>query len=245
MPSGGQGSKTGTASDGPLPPLRVARRADPRLLDSNLRVVPRQDRARAKVEAMLAAADRLVAAEGIDAITTGRVAQEAGVSIGSVYRYLPNREALIEALAARYLAALEAQMAELVAIARREPVADPVGLGIGTFAEFYRTHPGFRALWLDRPLTPALRVLDRRHKRRMAAGIRQALVAVGVWSADGAGRADALAVQLAADAAIQEAFRENPDGDPLLLTAVTTLLRAALVPSGPSPTAGSPRRRRR
>jgi len=198
------------------------------VLASTLRIVPRQARGRAKVERMLEAAEQLAASEGVDAVTTSRVAERAGVSIGSVYRYLPNREALIEALAARFLRVLEAQMDDLVALAGRTTVDDPVGLAIDVFADFYRAHPGFRALWLDRPLTEPLRRLDRHHKRVMAVGIRRALVAAGIWSPAQASDAVALAVQLAADAAIQEAFRTDPGGDRALLDAAASLLRRAL-----------------
>jgi AcrR family transcriptional regulator len=197
-------------------------------LGRSLRIMPRQARGRAKVERMLEAAEWLAATEGVEAITTSRVAERAGVSIGSVYRYLPNREALIEALAARFLRVLEAQMDELADLAGRADLEDPVGLAMGVFADFYRRHPGFRALWLERPLTEPLRELDRRHKRVMAAGIRRALVATGIWSPEEATDAAALAIQLAADAAIQEAFRCDPDGDSALLDAAASLLRRAL-----------------
>jgi AcrR family transcriptional regulator len=52
---------------------------------------------------VLKAADRLLAAEGTDALTTTRVAAEAGVSIGALYQYLPDRDAILHALADRYL----------------------------------------------------------------------------------------------------------------------------------------------
>src|SRR5438128_1429102 len=104
---------------------RTERREDPPMTTSSrrvtvdadmasLRTVPQQARGRDKLSRMLEAADRLMAAEGADAITTTRIAAEAGISVGTVYRYLPHRGAIIEALAIHYLAVLEAQIDALI-----------------------------------------------------------------------------------------------------------------------------------
>lgn len=62
---------------------------------------PRQARAREKVSLMFEAAVRILEDQGLEALTTNRVAALAGVSIGTLYQYFPNREALLEALARR------------------------------------------------------------------------------------------------------------------------------------------------
>jgi AcrR family transcriptional regulator len=48
---------------------------------------------------MLDAAEALLVAEGAGALTTTRVAEAAGVSVGTLNRYLPDKEAIVEALA--------------------------------------------------------------------------------------------------------------------------------------------------
>ena len=65
-----------------------------------------------------------MATEGAEALTMIRVAAESGVSVGSLYRYLPNREVIIESLARHYLGLLEAEMDTLVERVRRGPVDD-------------------------------------------------------------------------------------------------------------------------
>ncbi|MEZ5728400.1 MAG: helix-turn-helix domain-containing protein [Burkholderiaceae bacterium] len=65
------------------------------------RRMPRQARAREKVSLMFEAAVRILEEHGLEALTTNRVAALAGVSIGTLYQYFPNREALLEALARR------------------------------------------------------------------------------------------------------------------------------------------------
>jgi AcrR family transcriptional regulator len=62
------------------------------------RKLPKQERSQATVEAILTATTRILTERGYDQFTTNRVAELAGVSIGSLYQYFPNKEALIFAL---------------------------------------------------------------------------------------------------------------------------------------------------
>lgn len=75
--------------------LRVAR--------SSARRQPKQRRARQTVDAVLEAVVRVLKREGFDAITTNRVAEVAGVSIGSVYQYFPDKRAIFCALHQRHI----------------------------------------------------------------------------------------------------------------------------------------------
>lgn len=66
---------------------------------STPRKLPKQERSQATVEAILTATTHILTEGGYDRLTTNRVAELAGVSIGSLYQYFPNKEALIFALA--------------------------------------------------------------------------------------------------------------------------------------------------
>jgi AcrR family transcriptional regulator len=68
---------------------------------------PCQGRARATVEAILEAAADVIAREGYAAMTTNRVAARAGVSIGSLYQYFPNKQAILVALLEQHLKGLQ------------------------------------------------------------------------------------------------------------------------------------------
>ena len=70
---------------------------------SPIRRPPQQRRARQTVEAILDAVVRILKREGFQAITTNRVAEVAGVSIGSLYQYFPDRPAIFEALHRRHI----------------------------------------------------------------------------------------------------------------------------------------------
>ena len=67
---------------------------------------PEQVRSKSKVEWLLEAAARVFRSEGY-AATTNRIAKVAGVSIGTLYEYFPNKEALLLALAERHVSEAE------------------------------------------------------------------------------------------------------------------------------------------
>jgi AcrR family transcriptional regulator len=71
---------------------------------------PLQARAIVTVDAIFEATIQLLLAVGLHRITTTRVAERAGVSVGTMYQYFPNKQALIYALNERYLDALAARI---------------------------------------------------------------------------------------------------------------------------------------
>jgi AcrR family transcriptional regulator len=70
---------------------------------TSVRRRPKQRRARQTVEAVLDAVVRLLKRDGSKAITTNRIAEVAGVSIGSVYQYFPDKRAIFTALHQRHI----------------------------------------------------------------------------------------------------------------------------------------------
>lgn len=66
------------------------------------RKAPRQARAQMTVEAILEAAARILSNDGYAAMSTNRVADLAGVSVGSLYQYFPNKDAIVTALHERH-----------------------------------------------------------------------------------------------------------------------------------------------
>ena len=61
-----------------------------------------QKRSKATVETLLDATARVLTREGYDRASTNRIAAKAGVSVGSLYQYFPNKEALVATLVARH-----------------------------------------------------------------------------------------------------------------------------------------------
>jgi AcrR family transcriptional regulator len=91
-------------------------------LRTNPRKSASQDRSRLTVEALLEATARILIREGYDKASTNRIAEVAGVSVGSLYQYFPCKEALVAALIDRH-------NHEILQIVRRE-LAEAVNLPI-------------------------------------------------------------------------------------------------------------------
>ncbi|MEJ7602040.1 MAG: TetR/AcrR family transcriptional regulator [Kofleriaceae bacterium] len=80
---------------------------------------PRQARSRATVDTIMAASARILVKRGFDGFTTNEVAEVAGVSIGSLYQYFPNKEALVAALIERHVEEMNsAILSELTRVAQ-------------------------------------------------------------------------------------------------------------------------------
>lgn len=74
---------------------------------------PLQARSRDLVNALMQATARILVRDGWDALTTNRVANEAGVSVGSLYQYFPHKDALVSALVESWAETLTAQFVAL------------------------------------------------------------------------------------------------------------------------------------
>jgi len=59
---------------------------------------PRQARSRFTVDAIIEAATQVLRSDGYDGLTTSRAAERAGVSVGTLYQYFPNKAALASAV---------------------------------------------------------------------------------------------------------------------------------------------------
>lgn len=102
---------------------------------------PRQARAQATVEAILKATAKVLVEEGYDRASTNRVAQTAGVSIGSLYQYYPSKEALVAALVDEHLGKMnELLAARLTDVTGADLATDTRNLVDGLVAA-YRWEP--------------------------------------------------------------------------------------------------------
>jgi AcrR family transcriptional regulator len=65
---------------------------------------PKQARSQATYDSILEAAEQMLQREGPDGLNTNRIAERAGVSIGTLYQYFPDKAAILLAMAQRSLA---------------------------------------------------------------------------------------------------------------------------------------------
>jgi AcrR family transcriptional regulator len=195
---------------------------------ARMRREPQQERSRARVRQILVSADEVLAAEGFEALTVRRIAQAAGVPVGSIYQFFPDKAAVIDALARTYIDEFGAAIEELTVAAQAEPWDDPVRTLVDTFAGMYRSRPGYVALWAGRHLSPQLAQVDEANNAAIADGVRRVLVAQAALP-DGELLARIARVSVVvADALLQFAFRAGPVGDEFVLDELKALLRLYL-----------------
>jgi len=144
-------------------------------VDLGARRRPRQARARATVEHLLATAPHLLEEVGLDGFNTNLLAERCGVPVRTVYRYFPNKLAVIRALAERLAERWGAWFDD-------DLLADPSGDWraawrgyLDTFAAGIAREPGGLAIRAALHAEPALRAVEDQDKRRLARRLTAAL----------------------------------------------------------------------
>lgn len=192
---------------------------------------PRQARARETTRAILEAAARVFADHGYAAGTTNRIAAAAGVSIGSLYEYFPNKDAILVALMERHIADGEAAMRALMATVRpgrlRPVVRGFVQAMISLHAREPRLH---RVLFEEAPVpAPVWRTLAA-VERRMTDDVERVLAAEPEVRVRDRALAARLVVQVVEDLTHRFVLHPGGDVDPeRYVEEVTALVTAYLV----------------
>jgi AcrR family transcriptional regulator len=195
-------------------------------LDTPLRNVPTQARSRERLRRVLDAADQVLARDGADAFTTTRIARVAGVPVGSVYRYFPDKETIVEALATRYWSEFAELVAAAAALDEESPMADPAGGVLEALATGFRESPGFLALWYGGLRTERIRDATRPTREAISASVQRILAVHWPQAPAGDRAAAARMVVVAGDGLLREAFRTSRHGDAVLLAESRMMLGA-------------------
>ncbi|QMR77484.1 TetR/AcrR family transcriptional regulator [Enterobacter sp. RHBSTW-00175] len=95
----------------------------------------------ATVDAIHMATIQVLAAEGLALCTTTRVAERAGVSVGSLYQYYPNRRSLLAAVLGRHLDHVAVAVEQACITQRRKPIADMAHELVHAFLGAKLEHP--------------------------------------------------------------------------------------------------------
>jgi AcrR family transcriptional regulator len=111
-----------------------------------LRNEPVQARSTARLTALLDAAASAIDEIGFERLTTAMVAERAGASIGTVYRYFPDRIAVLQALAARNLERVLSGVRGAVADRTNKTWRESVLGGFDVYVDAFRSEPGFASL---------------------------------------------------------------------------------------------------
>src|SRR5690554_932108 len=160
---------------------------------------------------MLEACAHLVDEVGYDGLTTTLLAERAGVAIGSVYQFFPDKRAVVQALAQRNLEEYLRRLADCLRVDELSGWWDGVAASIDEYIRMYRTVPGFRTLHFGGVVDAYL--LDEEHDNNAVIAARLADVLVSQFGLPDTAElrlAFTLAVELT-EALITAAFRRRPD----------------------------------
>jgi len=122
------------------------------------RRTPLQARSNKTVEEILDAASSLLGRIPFEEITTSRVAQEAGISVGALYRFYSDRQEIFDAIAVRELEAFRAEIAR--AFTARQLIFSPrksLGRVLDSYVSFLEGRPHFRELALGNHISERTR----------------------------------------------------------------------------------------
>lgn len=122
-----------------------------------MRRVPQREKGQRRVDAILKAAAGVFVESGYESATTNEIASRAKTSIGSLYQFFPNKEAILHAIVARHRKELAALIDSLLTFDTiRSPTPALVDRVMDALAGFDATHTGFQYIFLNSQASPRL-----------------------------------------------------------------------------------------
>jgi len=140
---------------------------DSTLQDADLRVASRrppvQIRSQQTVQRVLDAASALLGQMPLEEVTTTRIATEAGLSIGALYRFFPDKQTIVDAIAVRHVEQFKAELEASVLKSLEQELADLATFNpakmldsvVDAYVLYLDAHPDFRAISFGRHISKA------------------------------------------------------------------------------------------
>jgi AcrR family transcriptional regulator len=163
-----------------LRPKKTATEKEAKPAHLGLRAEPKQGRSQAMMEHLLAVSAELLDELGLEAFNTNLLAQRAGVSTRAIYRYFPNKFAILVKMA-EHMRALEMEwMGDFRALDALPDWREAVGRAVEGYYHGARRQRGYVALRAASRAVPELRDWDDRMGLELAGDLAQGLAAAGV-----------------------------------------------------------------
>lgn len=192
-----------------------------------LRNEPVQARSAARLTRLLDSAAEVIDEIGYERLTTAMVAERAGASIGTVYRYFPDRIAVLQSLSVRFLNDFIEEVSTALqgeSVTSWEKAVDAV---IDTAVRSFATKPGFRSLRFGDVIDVRPREEDRTHNAVVAAVLAEVFSDRFDVTGDDLSLRVEVAVQLV-DSLLARAFAFDAAGDERIIAEGRALVHAYL-----------------
>jgi AcrR family transcriptional regulator len=179
---------------------------------------------------VLEAATRVLAKEGYEKATTNRIAEQAGISVGSLYQYFPSKDAILVALLARYRQGLLELVSSRLATLGEAPLTEVVPAILEAVLTEQTLDPTVHRLLVERVVFTEARTEVRDFEALVESALASALALrkqeLRVKDTERAAMLVVRFVLAAAHAAIEEPERKR---DPRFLAEVTDFVLSYLV----------------
>lgn len=176
------------------------------------RRAPVQERSRQTVTRILDAAAAIADEQGVEAATTRAIADRAGVSYPSLYRFFADREAILDELLERHVAELDARCEEAEQTWQFTSVGDLLNSELDLHVHYYRLFPSSARLWMGGRTSPTVTKHVRARMQRLARRIHAMLLSAGLIAPDTDPRTMLVAVEMA-DRVLELSFRDSAESD--------------------------------
>lgn len=195
--------------------------------DMQMRRAPTQKRSRERVDAILATATAMIAETGSDALRMSDLAQRAGISIGSLYQYFPDKTAIIRVLAERISAEGRACIAaELSGVSTTDELREAFRRLVEIYYGLFLAEPVMRDVWSATQADKALRAFEQENSRADGALVAAAMARVRPDADREALERSAFLVMQLGEAAMRIAISvPREEGDALVETYVRMALK--------------------
>jgi AcrR family transcriptional regulator len=126
-----------------------------------LRKKPQQERSIQRLEAIMAASIRLVTEKGVSALTMSEIAAQAGIPIGSLYQFFPEKAAIIRALHDHFTKSISGTTTTVFSgVKTREEARDRAGESLIKFYQMFTKEPVYLSMWTATLSDPDLKQLS-------------------------------------------------------------------------------------
>lgn len=130
---------------------------------------PQQERSIQRVDAILSVAARLITEKGFSAMKMTELATVAGVPIGSIYQYFPDKAAIVRALLDRHANLIQLKVGEAFAMVTSLDHAIELACGmIDWYYREFRSDPAYLGVWLGTEIDRDILQLNVQHSNRVA-----------------------------------------------------------------------------
>lgn len=133
-----------------------------------LRKKPQQERSIQRLDAIMEAAVHLIAENGVGNLKMTDLAARAGVPIGSLYQFFPERAAVVRALHDRHTERVESGAQRVFSkVTSLSEVEALLGMAVDSFYATFRNDPVYLPVWLAAISDPDLQRLNTDHQTRL------------------------------------------------------------------------------